>query len=80
MSVANKLCSILLLFPFFSLVFSPCDFSAKSSSFQARDASWVITSDVQFRDARFFFAQHTKTGKHVLNFHKIYQTAIDYTK
>jgi hypothetical protein len=32
------------------------------------------------RVARFFFVQHTKTGKNIPNNHKIYQIATKYTK
>jgi hypothetical protein len=33
---------------------------------------------VQYRVARFVFVQNTKTGKNILNDHKIYQMAIKY--
>jgi hypothetical protein len=38
------------------------------------------SSPVSSRVARFFLVQHTKTGKNVPNYHKIYQMSIKYTK
>jgi hypothetical protein len=32
----------------------------------------------EFRVARFFLLQNTKTGKNIPNYHKIYQMAIEY--
>jgi hypothetical protein len=36
--------------------------------------------EIEIRVARFFLAQHTKTGNHVPNDHKMYQMAIKYSK
>jgi hypothetical protein len=39
----------------------------------------TVTYSVWTRTARFFLAQHTKTGKNIPNYHKLYQMAIKYT-
>jgi DNA gyrase/topoisomerase IV subunit A len=42
--------------------------------------NWAVTNRNEFRVARFFVAQHTKTGTNITNNHKIYQMAAKYIK
>jgi nucleoside-diphosphate-sugar epimerase len=46
----------------------------KVKRFQTRVARWFL------RVARFFFVQHTKTGKNIPNYRKIYQISIKCSK